>query len=61
MDYQTLIDAQTWAFIKATDAAYPPDAATLSIAQQRAIYDTMCRAFHHGARSPDCGRDVPGF
>ena len=47
-DYQTLIDAPTWAFIRATDAAYPPDTASLSVADQRAIYDRMCRAFHRG-------------
>lgn len=46
--YETLIDAATWAFIRQTDAAYPPDTATLSIADQRAIYDRMCRAFHRG-------------
>ena len=45
-DYQSLIDAPTWAFIKATDACYPPDTAGLGIADQRAIYDRMCRAFH---------------
>lgn len=48
MDYQTLIDAETWAFIKANDDAYPPDAASLSIEGQRAVYDAMCRRFHHG-------------
>jgi acetyl esterase len=47
-DYRDLIDAPTWAFIRATDAEYPPDTATLTIAQQRAIYDRMCRAFHRG-------------
>lgn len=48
VDYQSLIDAPTWAFIKATDAAYPPDTATLTIADQRTIYDRMCRLFHRG-------------
>lgn len=47
-DYQTLIDAPTWDFIRATDAAYPPDTATLGIADQRAIYDRMCRVFFQG-------------
>ena len=47
-DYQTLIDSATWAFIRTTDAAYPPDTASLTIAEQRAIYDSMCRIFHHG-------------
>lgn len=44
-DYQTLIDAPTWAFIERTNMFYPPDTATLSIADQRAIYDRMCAAF----------------
>lgn len=47
-DYQSLIDAPTWAFIAATNAAYPEDTATLTIADQRAIYDRMCRVFHQG-------------
>lgn len=47
-DYTRLIDAPTWAFIRATEAAYPPDTATLSIADQRAIYDRMCRTFFRG-------------
>jgi acetyl esterase len=47
-DYSQIIDAPTWEFIRRTDAAYPPDTATLSIADQRAIYDRMCRAFHRG-------------
>jgi len=48
VDYQTLIDAQTWAFIDTTNAAYPPDTASLTISDQRAIYDRMCRLFHRG-------------
>ena len=47
-DYKSLIDAATWAFIAQTDAAYPPDTASLSIAEQRAIYDRMCRVFFRG-------------
>ncbi len=47
-DYQSLIDGPTWKFIRATEAAYPADTATLTIADQRAIYDAMCRVFHHG-------------
>ncbi len=47
-DYSELIDAATWGCIRATEASYPPDTATLSIAQQRAIYDRMCRAFFQG-------------
>ncbi len=48
MEYATIIDPPTWDFIRATDAALPPDTASLSIAAQRAIYDRMCRAFHRG-------------
>lgn len=44
-DYQTLIDAPTWAFIEKTNASYPENTATLSIAEQRAIYNGMCAAF----------------
>lgn len=47
-DYQSLIDAETWAFIRQTDAEYPPDAISLTIQQQRDIYDRMCRRFHAG-------------
>ena len=38
-----MIDPPTWAFIRATDASYPPDTASLTIADQRAIYDRMPR------------------
>ncbi|MFT4151132.1 MAG: alpha/beta hydrolase [Paracoccaceae bacterium] len=47
-DYDTLIDAETQAFIRATAACYPDDTAGRSIADQRAIYDGMCRVFHRG-------------
>lgn len=47
-DYQSMIDAPTWAFIRATEASYPPDTASLTIADQRAIYDRMCAQFHRG-------------
>jgi acetyl esterase len=47
-DYQSLIDAPTWAFIRRTEACYPADTASRSIAEQRAIYDAMARAFHCG-------------
>ena len=47
-DYSHLIDAATWDFIRLSEASYPPDTASLSIADQRAIYDRLCRAFHRG-------------
>jgi acetyl esterase len=46
--YARLIDAETWAFVRATESWYPPDAIGLTIEGQRAVYDKMCRAFHAG-------------
>jgi acetyl esterase len=47
-DHASLIDAPTWAFIDRTAAWYPPDAVGLSIADQRRVYDAMCREFFRG-------------
>lgn len=47
-DYQTLIDDATWAFIRRTEACYPTDTASRTIADQRSIYDAMARSFHRG-------------
>ncbi|HQU67462.1 MAG TPA: alpha/beta hydrolase [Albidovulum sp.] len=47
-DYASLIDAETWSFIRETDRYYPPDAVTLDMAGQRRVYDAMCRAFYRG-------------
>lgn len=44
-DYRRIIDAETWAFIDQTNGFYPADTATRPIAEQRAIYDEMCRVF----------------
>ncbi len=46
--YQTLIDAETWSFIRQTETWYPADAIDFSIARQRKIYDAMCREFYQG-------------
>ncbi len=48
MDYNALIDEETWAFIARTLESYPEDAVELTIEGQRAVYDTMCREFHQG-------------
>lgn len=48
MDYQSVIDAPTWAFIRRTESFYPPETATFPIARQREIYDAMCREFFQG-------------
>ena len=47
-DYNALLDAQVRAYIDRSDSFYPPDAVHLSIAQQRAVYDALCVAFHQG-------------
>jgi len=44
-DYQSLIDAPTWAFIAKTAESYPDDTASASVADQRRIYDAMCATF----------------
>ncbi len=47
-DYGKLIDEETWAFIKRTAAWYPDDTVDKPIAEQRKIYDAMCREFFAG-------------
>ena len=46
--YAALLDDEVWAFVHETERYYPAETATMEIAEQRAIYDRMCRAFHHG-------------
>jgi acetyl esterase len=48
MDYSKLIDDETWRFIHETEAHYPPDAVNQSAAQQRKVYNNMCRVFFAG-------------
>jgi acetyl esterase len=48
MDYSQRIDEETWAFIRRTAESYPPEAATLGVKEQRALYDSMCREFFRG-------------
>lgn len=47
-DYRKLIDQETWAFIKRSDAFYPPGGVSLPIGDRRRAYDAMCRAFDAG-------------
>jgi acetyl esterase len=52
-DYEKLIDAEVWSFIRATeeasgDAPAPDGKAEPDIAAMRANYDAMCRHFHAG-------------
>ena len=57
MDYAKLIDAETWAFIRRTGEFYPPDTVAMSIAEQRRVYDEMCREFFHGYPEGVTSRD----
>jgi acetyl esterase len=45
MDYERLIDEETWAFIRKTGECYPEDAVELSIEEQRRVYNDMAREF----------------
>lgn len=56
--YNTLIDAETWAFIRATESWYPPETATCTIDEQREIYNRMCAAFHRGYPEGITAQDV---
>ncbi|MBZ9967110.1 alpha/beta hydrolase [Mesorhizobium sp. BR1-1-2] len=47
-DYKILIDTETRAFIERTSSYYPPDTVDYTIAEQREIYDRMCREFFAG-------------
>ncbi len=47
-DYRRLIDAEMWAFIEKLDGSYPPGAVDRTIAEQRDIYNAMCRVFYQG-------------
>ncbi|WP_405110602.1 alpha/beta hydrolase [Phaeobacter sp. BS52] len=51
MNYERLIDEETWAFIRKTGECYPDDAVDLSIAEQRKVYDAMAAEFR--AARPD--------
>ena len=51
VDYRQIIDAETWAFIERTESFYPPLAVSLSVAEQRSLYDRMSAAFR--APRPD--------
>lgn len=58
-EYSKLIDAETWAFIEDTARYYPPDTFQMSLDDQRAIYDRMCRAFFQGYPDGVTAKDTP--
>ncbi len=58
MDYERLIDEETWAFIRRTAESYPEDAVGLPIQDQRRVYDQMCRKFRQPRPAVVGTRDV---
>lgn len=57
MDYDALIDAEIWAFIRRTGQYYPDDAVDLPITEQRQVYDRMCAAFRQPRPEPVSAED----
>ncbi|TYO90009.1 acetyl esterase [Oceanicella actignis] len=57
-NYARILDPEVLAFVRRTEQFYPADAATRPIAEQRAFYDAMCRAFHAGRPPGVTTRDV---
>lgn len=45
MDYERLIDEDTWAFIRRTAESYPDDVVNLPMAEQRRVYEKLCQDF----------------
>ncbi len=45
MDYEKLIDEETWTFIRETGSYYPDEAVEMSIEEQREHYNRMAAAF----------------
>ena len=57
--YDHIIDAETRAFIERTESYYSGDTATMTIAEQRATYEAMCRDFHQGRPAGITVKDRP--
>lgn len=46
--YADLLDPELWDYIDTVNSWYPPEIVAAPIAEQRAVYDRMCVAFHQG-------------
>jgi acetyl esterase len=46
--YADRLDPELWDYIDKVDSWYPPEIVAAPIAEQRAVYDKMCVAFHQG-------------
>jgi acetyl esterase len=58
VDYESYLDDEVRAFIARTEEFYPPDAVSLTIADQRRVYDDLCRAFDMGYPDGVSARDT---
>lgn len=45
MDYQKLIEKDTWEFIKKTQSFYPDSRSNISLDEQRRLYTSLCQHF----------------
>ncbi|WP_370401938.1 alpha/beta hydrolase [Sulfitobacter sp. JB4-11] len=57
-DYDSLLDDEVSAYIARSATYFPPGAVSLSIEEQRAVYDRMCAAFHAGRPEGVVVRDL---
>lgn len=57
-DYRELLDDDVWDFIEKTEAAFPPEAAQLAVAEQRAFYNAFAASLHAPAPAGVMMRDV---
>ncbi|MDX8518059.1 alpha/beta hydrolase [Mesorhizobium dulcispinae] len=46
--YADLLDPELWDYIDKVNSRYPPEIVAAPIAEQRAVYNRMCVAFHQG-------------
>lgn len=46
--YESLLDPESWAYIDEVERWFPPEILARPVAEQRKVYDAMCRAFHPG-------------
>ena len=47
-NYADRLDAELWDYIDKVNSWYPPEIVAAPIAEQRAVYNRMCAAFHRG-------------
>ena len=58
MDYEKLLDKETWKFIHKIQSFYPKDINNKPIKEQRRAYNLMCKAFYMGRPEGVLSKDV---